>query len=131
MRHKSERTLVTMTLPPRPESISTARAALKPLLTHCPFHSVEAVLLVTSELVTNAIRHARTTLRLEVRATDQSVTVVVTDERPMKQPQLRPPLADPLAPDGRGLVLVDRLSDAWGFTSDGSTKRVWAEMACR
>jgi len=132
MSEQGERSaLLTIALPSHPQSISAAREAIKPLLTDCRQPHVDAILLVTSELVTNAVRHARTPFRLEVHSWEHSLTVVVTDACPTEQPQLREPLSDPLALHGRGLFLVDRLSRDWGFTNQGSSKQVWAELDCR
>lgn len=44
--------------------------------------------------------------------------------------QLIPTPVDPLEPGGRGLVLVDRLSEEWGVITRRDTKRVWATLRC-
>lgn len=79
--------------------------------------------LLTSELVTNAVRHAPGPLRLNLSATKGKLVISVYDED--SQPP-RPRSPEPREPGGRGLVLVDRLAEHWGCTQvpdDG--KVVW------
>ncbi len=82
--------------------------------------------LVVSELATNAITHAQTPFTVVLQREGPSVTVVVSDLSP-SVPVLAP--AEAMGGGGRGLVIVDLLSRAWGVTSraDGS-KSVWAEF---
>ena len=82
-------------------------------------------LLATSELVANAVRHARTPLDLEVRRTDNGWLVAVTDgERSAPTP--RQP--DATAESGRGLLIVHRSSDRNGWEPTGQGKVVWVEL---
>ena len=80
--------------------------------------------LLTSELVTNAIRHGRTEMLVTVDVDEERVRVEVADRNPAR-PQLR-------VPDergGRGLHLVDELSDRWGVHGGRPGKTVWFEIA--
>ncbi|WP_086824839.1 ATP-binding protein [Streptomyces sp. NRRL B-24572] len=86
--------------------------------------------LIVSELVTNAVLHARTcgsSVRAVVtRVQDDRVQVAVTD---LDQ---RPPVLVQAGPDeegGRGLALVAALSECWGCEHRHWGKRVWAELA--
>ena len=96
---------------------------------------VDTIELIVSELVTNAIQSstredglACILLRL---SSDRVVTLVeVQDE------SLRPPIpahANPETEGGRGLTLVEALSDRWGWdlAHDGRGKIVWALVASR
>ncbi|MER6530141.1 ATP-binding protein [Streptomyces sp. NPDC001508] len=89
-------------------------------------------LLVVSELVTNAIAHSggsRITCRVHVRG--ERVRIEVEDERRAASvPAVREPDADDQG--GRGLLLVSRLSDAWGVgeAADGKGRVVWADLEC-
>jgi two-component sensor histidine kinase len=83
--------------------------------------------LVVSELVTNAIRHAKTPSQLRVRLAQGVLRVEVVDGS-TAMPELRRP--DPDEPTGRGLLLVAAVSLAWGAASLGGGKVVWAELAC-
>lgn len=69
----------------------------------------DAELLVT-ELVTNAVIHARTGIRLEVVQDEDGIQFSVTDHS-TRQVQLRLPAAD--AVTGRGIFLLDQLAPNW------------------
>lgn len=85
----------------------------------------EPTLLVVTELMSNAVDHARAPVRLEVGFFDTWVRVEVHDDAP-EPPRLRP--HDPLRARGRGLQLVDALSSQWGWTRAGTGKVVWADV---
>jgi anti-sigma regulatory factor (Ser/Thr protein kinase) len=85
--------------------------------------------LLTSELVTNAVRHGIPlpdgTIGLLLEVSEDGVRVAVTDEGDYLAPD---ELAFETETDGRfGLVLADRRSDGWGFSLDG-VKGVWFEV---
>jgi anti-sigma regulatory factor (Ser/Thr protein kinase) len=89
--------------------------------------AVQQAILLTSELVTNAIVHAGSSIELVVRAHAAVVRVEVIDGDP------RPPLRRVLEGDtnsGRGLNLVEALATVWGVDHvPGDGKRVWFEVA--
>ncbi|HEX6745368.1 MAG TPA: ATP-binding protein [Solirubrobacteraceae bacterium] len=90
----------------------------------------DAVLLV-GELVTNSVLHAAAgaahEIVLELIIGLDDVRVVVTDGGSPTVPMIRP--LNPSRPGGRGLFLVDTLSDRWGMTREGNREtRVWFEM---
>ena len=85
----------------------------------------DAVVLLTSELVTNAILHARTDIGLVVRREAATIRVEVDDHSP-QLPVPRNAAADALT--GRGLTLVDVMSGAWGVEERASGKTVWFEV---
>jgi anti-sigma regulatory factor (Ser/Thr protein kinase) len=91
----------------------------------CPEDFVELVLLLTSELVTNAYRHARSDTRVSVRYDGRMARVEVRDVGP-GEPQLRPLDADRI--DGRGLQIVDVLAHQWGYWSNDAGTTVWFEL---
>ncbi len=87
---------------------------------------VERVLLVVSELATNAVLHARTPFVVRMSGDGGSVRVAVfdtSDGRP------EPGSPDPAAVTGRGLGIVDALASAWGVEPAEGGKWVWAELA--
>ena len=94
----------------------------------CSDDFVELALLLTSELVTNAYRHARTETRVLVRFDGASVRIEVRDVGG-GQPELRPVDTDRV--DGRGLQIVDALADRWGYDSDDGGTAVWFELVRR
>jgi anti-sigma regulatory factor (Ser/Thr protein kinase) len=81
---------------------------------------------IVSELATNAVLHAGTAFVVRLGVVGQSVRLAVTDERPQVRAAKRQFSADTTT--GRGLRLVEQLSQAWGVTSDAQTKTVWCEI---
>jgi anti-sigma regulatory factor (Ser/Thr protein kinase) len=82
--------------------------------------------IVITELVANAVDHARTESTLSLGVTQEGLCVSVRDARPEPVPQLAP--IDPSAPRGRGLQMVDALTTAWGVTVHAGGKTVWAVL---
>ena len=119
---------VALSLHPEPRAPHTAREALENLGVVPGDRLMEIQLLVT-ELVTNSVVHAglRPGERIEVsiQRSDTGVRVEVADQGPGFDPP--PPPEDPFATSGRGLALVNTLSDRWGVETDGLT-RVWFEI---
>lgn len=116
------------TLRRQPESAPPARRLVESALDSwgLPGLSEDATLIV-SELVANAVRHARAdSIRVTVRRVgDRRVRLAVVDKSRVL-PQLRTPTLDDVR--GRGLRLIDELSDCWGTDRLRSGKRVWAEL---
>jgi two-component sensor histidine kinase len=116
----------SVTLPPDVDGLPAARA----LADHTtgPADLMEAVRVVIAELASNAVHHARTAYTVTVREdAEGAVTVTVHDDSP-EQPELQP--FDPHAARGRGLQIVDGLTEQWGtraYPDDGKT--VWARLA--
>ncbi|HEY5874406.1 MAG TPA: ATP-binding protein [Ilumatobacteraceae bacterium] len=107
--------------------VGRARDYAEHVLRHTP-HGAPAraeIVLVVSELVTNAIRHAggHGALRLVVGL--DGVRIQVDDH----QPRLRPRSTDVNQNGGRGLALVAAISARWGVVTRHDGKTVWAE--CR
>ena len=84
-----------------------------------------AVAVVVSELVTNSVLHAASTARIQVVAAERFVRVEVHDADPTL-PVLRHP--SPETVTGRGLMLVDALTDRWGAEPTDDGKVVWFEL---
>jgi GAF domain-containing protein len=88
---------------------------------------VDSATLLTSELVTNAVRHAGTGLRLSLtRVGADRVRISVHDRAPNVAVRVRTSTDD--AEGGRGLFLVEHLSAGWGSVSGDSGKTVWFEL---
>ena len=81
--------------------------------------------LAVSEVVTNALVHAGTEIRLRIMLGPTGLRVEVGDGSP-HFPSLRD--YTPLAGTGRGLQLLDDIVDAWGTFADGEGKVVWFEL---
>jgi anti-sigma regulatory factor (Ser/Thr protein kinase) len=92
---------------------------------------LDQLALVTSELATNAIIHARTELQVGVSSDEHEARVEVVDGVDARPKRARP---RPWDTGGRGLVLVDALVDEWGVEDvDGRQggrghKKVWIRV---
>ena len=87
----------------------------------------EAVLLVLTELLGNAVCHARTPVTVRLEATPTVVRIEVSDGSP-DRPTRRS--AGSGESDGRGLAIVDALTARhWGSERSAHGKLVWAEVA--
>jgi hypothetical protein len=96
-----------------------------------PVVLVESAGLVTSELVTNAVRHGRGPLALRFAwyAVRARLRVTVWDEGTGRAP-VRPVRPPDDSERGRGLLIVAALSADWGqYSTPGDGKALWAELA--
>lgn len=105
-----------------------AREALRPLSELASVR--EEALLLTSELVTNAVLHSGCAPADEVEVvaelTPEAVIIAVTDAgRSGRTPTAQQPRREP---GGHGLRLIDALARRWG-TEVNCGRRVWAEVA--
>jgi anti-sigma regulatory factor (Ser/Thr protein kinase) len=92
-------------------------------------HMIDEVQLVTSELLTNAVKASTelTTIQLRLAVTGgTSLVIEVRDRNP------EPPVRKDAAGDhegGRGLMIVDALCERWGYYQPAhGSKAVWAEL---
>ena len=120
-----------MTLPAVSHSVRLSRHATRAVLTAWQLaHVDEAASLLVSELVTNAVRHARgidvVTVNLYAGRTWLRIEVQDTD-RHWPQPRIPGRLDD----SGFGFVLVDALASNWGVRETEAGKAVWAELDTR
>ncbi|GGT59123.1 hypothetical protein GCM10010256_15230 [Streptomyces coeruleorubidus] len=86
----------------------------------------DTVLLVVSELVTNALVHTQGALRLDLTLAADRLRVTVSDSSP--RAPAKPVVVDWESTGGRGLFLVEALSAAWGSVPVGGGKQVWSEI---
>jgi anti-sigma regulatory factor (Ser/Thr protein kinase) len=84
------------------------------------------LVLVTSELVTNALVHARPPVDLRLRAFADRVVLEVQDQDLLRPRRRRPDDDDE---HGRGLNIVEALSQEWGTRRTGAGKTVWCSVA--
>jgi anti-sigma regulatory factor (Ser/Thr protein kinase) len=87
--------------------------------------AADAVLL-TGELVTNALTHGQGTVQVRLRHTRDALMLEVSDQAPFLPRRLRSGLEDE---HGRGLLLVTRLSERWGVRPTPTGKSVWCVLA--
>jgi anti-sigma regulatory factor (Ser/Thr protein kinase) len=115
----------TVALEPAVQSVQRSRELVRRVLQGLDSGHVETVTVMTDELVTNAITHGRPPIVLGIQRDPGSVSVTVSDEGP-GLPTLHPMVR--LAESGRGLLIVDVLSDQWGVDPLPAGKRVWFRM---
>jgi anti-sigma regulatory factor (Ser/Thr protein kinase) len=113
---------------PFPASVGAARRFVRDVLMTrmVEYQVVDTVELLTSEVVTNALVHARSAPELSIEVKRDVVRVEVCD-RSAKEPVLMQP--GPESASGRGIAIVEQLADGWGVErvpDDG--KRVWFEV---
>ncbi len=93
----------------------------------------ETLVLLVSELVTNAVVHTgrSAVLRLVLpdavtEETEEATVRLEVDDASDRVPV--PRCAGSEATGGRGLALVDGLADRWGWSKEGTGKRIWCEL---
>ena len=119
---------VTVRLPASPDAPRRARESLRRTCVATPGHLLHDAELLTSEIVTNAVKHAGGMITMVVECDAYQLAVAVADDSP-KEPVLRRSAAGDLG--GRGMQLVDLLAAVWGCTprSDRAGKIVWFRVA--
>ena len=80
------------------------------------------LVLMTSELVTNAMLHGRPPIDLRLRFTGTEVVLEIQDRAAYRPHRRR---AEDDDEHGRGLQIVAALADRWGSRASGSGKSVW------
>lgn len=118
-------------LPAGPSAASTARGFLVGCLGDVAPDVIDEVLLLTSELVTNAVLHGSAPIRLQLRRRDTTLRVDVSDGGgPFALAAA--PVRSRTAEGGRGLLLIDALATDWGSRDNEGTssgKTVWFELS--
>lgn len=129
----------SLALSPHPASVPQGRRFVGGWLTDWGLGDlVDTAALLTSELLTNAVLHARTPLLLTVVRTASGAEISVRDGSRMV-PRQRRHAQD--ATTGRGIDLLERLATSWEVTVDDAGKIVrftleggrdpWAQFADR
>ncbi|MDQ1666187.1 MAG: hypothetical protein QOH75_2218, partial [Actinomycetota bacterium] len=124
-----QRQTATLTLPAESTAPGTARGWAAATLARWGIgpDDLDVPLLGLNELVTNALLHARTGTRVELDLDDHRLLVLVSDGG--ISPELHVQDNDPTAVRGRGLALVEALTDAWGSERSSRGTTVWFEIA--
>jgi signal transduction histidine kinase len=108
------------------DSAAEARAATRSFLDgSVGLGPEQAILLVVTELVSNAVQHGKEPIELRLSLSTSGVRIEVDDAEPRLAILRRPGDRDT---SGRGLVIVDRLG-RWGCAPrEGSGKTVWCDV---
>jgi anti-sigma regulatory factor (Ser/Thr protein kinase) len=116
-------------VPDRPDSIPAARAFLARLLDGWGVAAevIDDASLMTSELMSNAVKHGSGAVNLEIEVTDGLLRVGVHDDD-LETPVVRD--VSTTRTDGRGMWIVQSLARDWGSESTGTRpgKTVWFEL---
>lgn len=113
-------------LPPRAESVSAARRFVATSLRAWQLDQLlDVVVLLTSELVTNAVIHANSPVRVSMTRDGEEVVLAVADT---SQIPVRVRQHDTVATTGRGMRLVAALSLRWGVVENTPGKEVWCAL---
>jgi anti-sigma regulatory factor (Ser/Thr protein kinase) len=110
----------SLDLPPVASSTRAARHFVDAALADWGLQALrDTVLLLTSEVVTNSILHARSAVRLEISHDARGVAVEVSDGSPRRPIQRR---QSDDATTGRGVDLLDQLASEWTVHVGGAGK---------
>ncbi|MEU7881538.1 ATP-binding protein [Microbispora bryophytorum] len=120
-------------LPYAPSSVAVARQRLSADLSNAGLlaTAVDDVVLIMSELLSNALRHAHPLpsgqLKVAWFCSDTQVEVAVSDGGAYTEPRAGRPTLSSLG--GRGLGIVEYLAERWGVRHEEETTTVWAVVS--
>jgi anti-sigma regulatory factor (Ser/Thr protein kinase) len=110
------------------DDVANVRALLQQAISATQVHdaSHDRVILVASELATNAVRHGSEPVTVRLLCDGTSLAVDVVDHRPDAPPVVGKPSG---GTGGFGLLLAARAAAALGWSRSARTKHVWAQFA--
>jgi len=111
-------------LPRDPSAVRTTRRELTRLFGHAA--RSEDIVLAASEIAANAVQHAAGPTSLVTRATADRLVIEISDTDPVHLPRVLP--LQTATASGRGMAIIDQISDCWGVLSMPSSKVVWCEF---
>lgn len=121
-------------LPHTPSSVSAVRRQLcAELLASGVYEEIaEDATVIVSELISNALRHARPLPSGEIRVDwcrqGDLIRLAVSDGGAMTEPRRARPTLSSLG--GRGLSIVETLAERWGVLHEDGGTTVWATIHC-
>jgi anti-sigma regulatory factor (Ser/Thr protein kinase) len=110
------------------QSVAAARRFVGQAIGHCDPDTVDVARLLTSELATNALVHARSAFEVIASEYDGTVHVEVRDA--CASPPM-PVSVKPTDEHGRGIQLLRALSTEWGVVDNPAGKTVWFDLRCQ
>jgi GAF domain-containing protein/anti-sigma regulatory factor (Ser/Thr protein kinase) len=108
-----------------PDAVPRARRFAAAALSGFPLDVVSDAVQVISELVTNAFLHGQPPVVVRISAGEHNVRIEVADDSRSAPMRARP---DANAMTGRGMGLVESLTDRWGVAPEANGKKVWCEI---
>ena len=118
--------IVSRRFPESTASIRLARQFVAEHLEHADPDSRSAAVAAVSELATNSLRHASSEFTVTVDVDADQIRIEVTDTGPGTPVRRNPSLADH---GGRGLNILEALTDRWGIGAGPDSKTVWFTIA--
>jgi anti-sigma regulatory factor (Ser/Thr protein kinase) len=119
----SQESKQTLLLPPEARSSSRSRRFVEAALARWQLESLaDVAVLLTSELVTNAIVHAQTEVEVTITRDDPSTITVAVSDSSRSEPRLHRHTDD--SATGRGLGILDALAASWRVVSGARGKTV-------
>ncbi|MEU9208119.1 SpoIIE family protein phosphatase [Streptomyces sp. NPDC048415] len=113
-------------------SVATARSFVRDTLQGWGFADIiDDAVVLTSELVTNAVVHAGTSADVLCLRSDEGVRIEVADRYPEREIPLQAAAVNMGSPDregGRGLQLCAALAGRWGVDYTPTHKQVWFQL---
>ncbi|MEU2548077.1 SpoIIE family protein phosphatase [Streptomyces roseolus] len=122
----------TATFEPVGRSVAAARAFVRDTLQGWGHPElVDDAVVLTSELVTNAVVHAGTAADVLCLRSEDSIRVEVADHYPEREIPVQGgrTVASPDRENGRGLLLCAALADRWGVDYSPTRKHVWFHLS--
>ncbi len=123
---RSDEGLIVHLMHPGPEVARRSRQVVGGVLADRPDGFRQVAELLTSELVTNALLHTRSSVWLRVRIAEERLAVEVADLN--RAANVAPVPRELQDEHGRGLVIVEALASRWGVQRSAVTKTVWFEL---
>lgn len=121
------------TFEPVGRSVATARGFVRDTLQGWGLAEiVDDAVVLTSELVTNAVVHAGTSAEVRCLRADDGVRIEVADRHPERELPVQDAshsFGNPDREGGRGLLLCAALATRWGVDYSASDKRVWFRLS--
>jgi anti-sigma regulatory factor (Ser/Thr protein kinase) len=90
------------------------------------FPRIDDLLLALSELTANALNHGGGPRRIAAAVSRAAIAIEITDAEPEALPTVLP--LGGIGVSGRGMAIVNAISDHWGVTTHSATKTVWCEF---
>jgi PAS domain S-box-containing protein len=120
----------THELAPQAASAAAARRFIRQTLADWGAQTViDDAVLLTNELVTNAVVHAGTEISLSCALRDGYVQIGVSDSHASRSLPTAVPVSTSDKTSGRGLYLVSQIAQSWGVEYTRASKRVWFRLA--
>jgi anti-sigma regulatory factor (Ser/Thr protein kinase) len=116
-----------ISLPRDFSSPAEARRLMRRFAADNEVDDLSMVLLVVSELVTNAVVHGAEPIEMCASVEDGTLRIEVSDSDPDTSIVV-PPIQAPDQVGGRGLSIIGSVTRQWGAVANGTGKVVWAEL---